>query len=458
MFQRMFAVVALVVVLTCGSSFAANHLELAVQGPFEIGFTSFVLTDSSRPGDGDAFLNRPIPVYVWYPVDPESIDSSTPEAVYPLDPLYVTSLAATSGNWEAYGMDPAYQEPDPSSAGPFPLLMFSPGWGAPAWMHTSIGTRLASHGFVVAIVYHFGDQWWPWEPPYDNLALASWNRPRDVSFTLTELLNRNAMPGNLLHELLMPDAVAAGGWSLGGYASMVLAAGDDSVCDKFYEPGMEWTLPLPDGLCGPSPPDPRIKAIVPLDGSNQLLYFEELARVRIPAMGIGEEWGYLELTDPEFASWQARQHAAFSGHPRYRVDVFNTNHQSFSDTCEGVRVLGDLGLLSADDVAGLLALFCDGMTPSAEVHTLVNQYLIAFLKAHLRGQNRYQRLLTPGYALTRQPLIEFFVNEKRSPNSIDDDWPDDFIYFMHQPGSETAHAAKNPHGVLNVSRILEPQR
>ena len=319
-----------------------------------------------------------------------------------------------------------------------------------------VGTRLASHGFVVAVVYHSGDQFWPWEPPFDNLALASWNRPRDISFALTDLLNRNATPGNLFHGLVMPEAVAAAGWSLGGYASMVLAAGDDSVCDKFYEPGMEWTLPLPEGLCGPSAPDPRIKAIVPLDGSNQLLYFTELARVQIPAMGMGEEWGFLAL-DPDWASWQARQHAAFSGHPRYRVDVFNTNHQSFSDLCEGVQILGDLEIFSPDDVAFYLANLCDGFTPSGEVHTLVGQYMAAFLNKTLSGNNRYQRLLTPGYALTRQPLLEFFTNEQRSPQSIDEDWPDDFIYFMHQPGSETAHAAMNPHGVLGVSRALEPR-
>jgi predicted dienelactone hydrolase len=436
---------------------AADPSELALAGPYEIGFTSFVLSDPARPGDGDAFGVRPIPVYVWYPVDPDSIDESSAQAVYPLDPLYLTWLTSISADWEVYGMDRAYHEPPPSAAGPFPLLVFSPGWGAPAWMHTSIGTRLASHGIVVAVVYHFGDQWWPWEPPYDNLALASWNRPRDVSFVLTELLQRNQTPGELLNGTIRPDAIASGGWSLGGYASMVLAAGDDSVCDKFYEPGMEWTLPIPDGLCGPSLPDHRVKAIVPLDGSNQLLYFTELARVRVPAMGMGEEWSYLAL-DPPWASWQARQHAAFSGHPAYRVDVFNTNHQSFPDICEGVQVLGDLGIYSPDLVALYLSLLCDGMTPSGEVHTLVGQYLVAFLKGNLLGNKAHERLLTPGYALTRQPLIEFFVTEKRSPQSIDEDWPDDFIYFMHQPGSEKAHAAKNPQGVLGVSRLLEQRR
>ena len=452
--QYIFALFTLAFVVICVPSFAANPAELALAGPYEVGFTSFVLSDSSRPGDGGPFADRPIPVYVWYPVDPGSIDSSTPQAIYPIDPLYLTFLTTTSENWEAYGIDRAYQEPDPSADGPFPLLMFSPGWGASASMHTSVGTRLASHGFVVAVVYHFGDEAWPWEPDYDPLPLASWNRPRDISFALTDLLSRNATSEDLLYGLVMPEAVAAAGWSLGGYASMVLAAGDESVCDKFIEFGMG---PFPDWLCGPSPPDPRIKAIVPLDGSNQLLYFTELARVRIPAMGMGQEWGQLAL-DPDLASWQARQHAAFSGHPAYRIDVFNTIHQSFSDICEGAQVLGDVGLFTPDDVAWYLANFCDGYTPSAEVHTLVGQYMVAFLDKTLLKENRYKRLLTPGYALTRQPLIEFFNNEKRSPNSIDEDWPDDFIYFMHQPGSDTAHAAKSPNGVLGVSRALEPQR
>ena len=452
-----FIIVASIATLT--SVFAADPAELGVKGPFEIGFTSFILTDTSRPGDGGPYPNRPIPVYVWYPVDPQDVSSSTPLAEYPLDPLYdpYGLGVSTSADWEAYGLDRAYQEPAPSQEGPFPVLVFSPGWGAAAWFHTSVGTRLASHGFVVAVVYHFGDQMWAWEPPYDHIALASWNRPRDVSFVLTDILNRNQTPGDLFDGLLMPDKIAASGWSLGGYAAMVLAAGDDLVCDIFYEPGWEWAGPVPDGLCYPTPPDPRIQAIVPLDGSNQVLWFTELARVAIPAMGMGEEWSYLAL-DPPWASWQARQHAAFSGHPAYRVDVFNTNHQSFSDLCEGHQVLGDLGILSPDDVAYVLALLCDGMTPSGEVHRLVTQYTLAFLKTNLLGESGYQSMLTPGYALRREPLIEFFVTERRNPHSIGDDWPDDFIYFMHQPGHETSHAAMNSQESLPVVRAGFPLR
>lgn len=437
-----------VLLVLAAPALAARVPDPGQKGPFEVGLTSYLLTDAARDGDGLTYPHRPIPVYVWYPVDPATIGGSTPEAVYALDPLYAVVPNAVSSDFEKYGLDRAYQEPAPSSRKPFPLLMFSPGWGAAAWLHASVGVRLASHGFVVAVVYHFGDQWWPWEPPFDPLAVASFNRPRDVSFALTDLLQKSSTPAHLLRGLIRPDQVAAGGWSLGGYASMVLAAGDDSVCDTLY--GIPDLEDPPDWTCAPSLPDPRIKAIVPQDGSNQVLHFAELARVRVPAMGLGEEWNM--VTD-----WQARQHAAFSGHPSYRVDVFNTNHQSFSDLCEGFQVMGDLGLLDSGSLSFLLGLYCDGFTPSAEVHRLVNQYTIAFLKTNLAREPGYHDILTPGWALTKEQVIEFFVTERKSPRSIDADWPDLFVYFPHQPGSAQARAEKNPKATRPVPRLSHGQ-
>jgi predicted dienelactone hydrolase len=72
--------------------------------------------------------------------------------------------------------------------------MFSPGWGCPAYFTNFIAARLASHGFVVAVIYHYGDGCWSWEP-WDHLAVASYNRPRDVSFLLTDLLQKNQAAG-----------------------------------------------------------------------------------------------------------------------------------------------------------------------------------------------------------------------------------------------------------------------
>lgn len=406
-------------------------------GPYEIGFIQFVLWDESR---SSVLGVRPVAVHVWYPVDPEDVDASSDEAWYPLDPVLGFVPATPSSLWETYGFDHAYAEPPASSAGPFPIVLFSPGWGAPAWSAVFMGTRLASHGFVVAIAYHWGDATWPWEP-LDPLAVAALNRPVDISFMLDHLLARNGTPGDLLENAIDPDQIAAAGWSLGGYAAMVLAGGDDSVCDKFFELGLPDT---PPETCVPALPDPRVQALVALDGSNQMLWFDELARIEIPTLGIGQEWSTLYANGgPDWASWQARLHAASQGHPAYRVDVRNALHGTFGSICEGARLLFDIGIIDEVFFEYLAQLYCSADIPTLEAYRLITKYSIAFLKTHLAGEPGYQHILTPGFALTTEPDIEFFVTERGNGAAQDEDWPDDFWYFMHQPGSDRAHVATN---------------
>ena len=97
----------------------------------------------------------------------------------------------------------------------------------------------------------------------------------------------------------------------------------------------------------PSLPDPRIKAIVLLSASDYMLKVSELARVRVPALILGEEWDSLVNAfppNPRFESQHARTHAAFSGHPNYRVDITGANHHSFADTCNAMILLEARGI------------------------------------------------------------------------------------------------------------------
>ncbi len=445
---RLLGICCLVLLLagSASSKNPATYHDPGQIGPYAVGFTSFVLIDTTRNTDTGG---RPVAVYLWYPVDAADITASTPEAVYPLDPVSGIFPPIMSSDWEAHGFDPAYQEPPVSTQGPFPLVVFSPGWGAAAWSEIFIGTRLASHGMVVAVAYHWGDGFWAWEP-LDHLAVAALNRPQDISFMLTALLDMNGTDGNLIHGAINPDQVAAAGFSLGGYAALVLAAGDDSVCDKIIELGYPDT---PSETCVPSPPDSRIKAIISLDGSVQGLYFYELARITVPTLGIGEEWSTLEmLYGPEYASQQARLHAASQGHPSYRVDLAEADHMAFINMCQAGDVLYDCGLIDDATRDFFHDYFCSAPIPPEVAQQLITTYMIAFLKANLAHVPGYQHILTPGYAL-KEPYIEFFVTEKRNPQSIDEDWPDTFIYFMHQPGSEQAQAAKDPDCQLPIFRM-----
>jgi dienelactone hydrolase len=434
--------------------------DLNLPGPFSVGHTSFILVDDARqtvdyityPNPPFVEISRPIPVHLFYPAD---LGSSPTPAIYPLDQIHFAfpPFLTSSTEWEAQGIDPAFQEPAASAEGPFPLVLFSQGWGGPALSSLYIGTRLASHGFVVALIYHYGDGVMPYEP-FDNLAVAAMNRPLDVSFTLTRLLERNETTGDLIYQLIDPEKVAASGWSLGGYAAMALAAGDDLVCDKAIELGY---IEEPDSTCVASPSDERISAIISLDGTTPLLYFDELARITVPTLGIGQEWSTLASTlPPPWESIQARLHAASQGHPAYRIDLQGALHQTFSNMCEALPLLDSRGLIGTffpGTYEEWEAAYCGAPLPTGEAHRIVTKYMIAFLKKNLAGESGYQPILTPGQASIDESMVEFFVTEKRNPYATDEDWPGTYMYFMHQPGSEQAKADKNPTQTLPVSYI-----
>lgn len=426
------------------------------KGPYEVGFTSFIAVDGSRSSDGallylpdgPKYPGRPVRILVWYPADPTSV-SGMPEAVYPLDPVYGRAHA-TSSMFEKYGFDGAYQEPPVSSAAPFPLLIFSPGANGNPLSHAWLGARLASHGFVVAVPYHWGDRYFLGGEPLYVPAVAAVHRPRDLSFALTTLLAHGGSPDDLLHGAVRPDQVAAAGWSLGGYAAIVLAAGDDVVCDVL--------VGAPASTCIESPADPRFRAIVTFDAVGHALHWSELARARVPSLVMGREWSILAALvaagqDNALLTSVARPHGAFGGHPNIRVDVSNTNHQSFSGFCELNEVLHDLGILPDPEYLRRKTNTCTGIAAPTEVHRLLAQYVIAFLRTALAGDPGLDYYLTPGWALTRESLAEVFVTEKRNPNAAEDECligasgcpdPQLFLYFPHQPGSEQARAEKDP--------------
>jgi hypothetical protein len=433
-------------------------------GPYAIGHSSLEYEAPVRAWDLEPSNPRRLPVEVFYPVDPRTISPSTPQAVYPLDPINGVWPETVSADWEPYGVDRAYERPSPSARKPFPLLVFSPGLGTPIWCHNFLAARLASHGFVVAVIYHYGDAFFPWER-WDGLGVTGANRPFDVSFVLDRLLEQNATLGHPLAGLINPGLIAASGWSYGGYAATALASGVDDVGWDIENNILAELndMEAPPGSHVPVPRDPRVKAIVPLDGSSWVLQFHELARVSVPAMGLGEEWSMLEQDMgwlEGFVSWQARQHAAFQGHPNYRVDVTDTWHGSFSNMCEGLTLVIEKGFDRIYEpgyewlpymIEGNRAWACGAPLPSSEANRVVAKYMVAFLRAHLVGEPGYQSLLTPGAALKNSPKVEFFVTEKRNSSSIDEDWPDYFWYFPHQPGSEQFKAEKNPKGPLPVA-------
>jgi predicted dienelactone hydrolase len=246
------------------------------------------------------------------------------------------------------------------------------------------------------------------------------NRNRDVSFAITELLVKNDASGELLQGVIDPSSIAASGHSLGGYTAYALAGGDDELCDALWATNYAGdSLPEPQFTCVPAPSDPRIRAVVSLDGSSQLLRYQELARISVPSLIMGETVehvsGYNSMpADPNLGRFIARPHAAVNRSDSPRVDVTTANHVSFTNWCDELKIMSSLGV----DTSGLPG---NGAYPCVAQNTfdpannpatrqIVTTYMLAFLNTQF-GRADDAWMLTADYAAQNQPLVEFFDSE-----------------------------------------------
>lgn len=417
----------------------------AAPGPFAAGFRYLVLEDPSRTDDRGGV--RSIPVHLWYPVDASAVGPGTPEAVYPLDPIYAPGNTATSTELEAFGIDRAW-DATPSGQGPFPLLLLSPGWSQDPTFYAYYGARFASHGFVVAGLTHAGDGDFMTGSGV-HPAKVIHDRPRDLSFALSRLLDQLGSGKGRRHGLVDRNAVAAMGHSIGGYAALAVAGGDDDSCDAINEAlGDTYAGPWCQGFMA----DPRFRAVILLDASDWALRWHELARVEVPIITLNTD------TD-SFAAFcpgaNARSHAAHASDVNLRVDVIHSNHQSFTRWCDEVPLLQSKGIIDAATSDFLTSMFCsdpdpaNGGFPRVDPHLVsevTSELAVAFLKTHLAHEPGYRRYLTPRWAWNNRQQVGLFTTEEGGESHFGPNSPclppgsagDQFDYYwrMLAPGGD----------------------
>lgn len=264
----------------------------AAPGPHPVGVRTLALSDPSRSnptGTGP----RALVTEIYYPSTPDAIAGVARDVVDLLGiPLFPT---------------PTYRDVA-RAPGRLPLLVYSPGGGEPRFVHLLLVAHLASHGYVVAAVDHQGNDLL--DPAGDPDTIV--NRPRDVSVLVDQLLAFDATPGDFLETALDADRIGMIGHSLGGYTAFALAVG-----------------PFTLGTFT----DPRIRAIMPLDGSAQYFAADAPAifgTIAVPTLLFGGSLSpFLEpLTKAVFDNVPGGPPAvAFA-------DLRDAGHLTFTDICE----------------------------------------------------------------------------------------------------------------------------
>jgi dienelactone hydrolase len=275
-----------------------NMGPTAEPGPAPVGVRTLELVDPSRQNPAGTGP-RTFPVEVYYPSTTAAVAGVARDVVT----VFSIELFPT----------PTYRDVA-RAPGTFPLIVYSHGSGGIRFENLAVAVHLASHGYVVVAADHPGDTLLD-SGDEENVILA--NRPRDVSFLIDRFLAFDAEPGNFFADAIDPDRIAVTGWSFGGYTALALAAGSFSL-GTFT--------------------DPRVKAIMPLDGSVWI--FEPDVPGLYPTIGVPTLLLGASLS-PDIAPGLQQMFdglspaSGFVGWANFLLGA----HSSFADNCEVPEVL-----------------------------------------------------------------------------------------------------------------------
>jgi dienelactone hydrolase len=287
--------------------------DIGTPGAYQVGHRRMTFFEPAHTGPaGQALGQRALVIVIWYPV-----------------------ARRTAGS--------------PAAHGPFPLVLFAPGFMQCGAEYGDLLRAWAGAGYVVAVVNFPRTDCTVGAAAYEPDLV---NQPQDMSYTLSRLLALSAAPHDALSGLLNQRDVAAAGQSDGGDTVAALAA--DTCCTDHrlkavaVLSGQEWPTMPGRWFGNPAPP---------------VLFVQGTAdTINLP-------WTSLQL-------YRADQAKA-----RYYLDLFGANHMiPYMGTNPVERlvarvtlaffdryVLGQAGALATmtqeGNVSGIAALVSGGQLP-----------------------------------------------------------------------------------------------
>ena len=385
---------------------AGSTVQLGEPGPYGVGIRRLSLVDESRHDpltDGP----RKLVTEIWYPIDPaegaatndggESSQATFTEFFAPhretarkvVEYFGDGDLEAVERRFRSRGVRDA-----PLRKGSYPLLIFSHGNGGLRHQSVFQMDHLASHGYVVASPDHTGNAA---VTPHEERAVeydrrgrerSAKNRPLDVSFLITQLLEGAAKEDSWSEGCLDGDRVGVLGHSFGGYTA-----------------------------CRVAETDRRVRAILPMT----VAYGKPVSVPVLVFLAGRDRTVGVAGNAVSYSYWMSA-----SG-PKYFVNLRRGGHFSFSDMDLIDPAFGDGAWWPSQAAeAGEEAEFLD----ARRAKRIINHYTLAFFDRHLRGD------------LSREAVLV---------HSVDEDEVLVEVAPSSQDAAEKSPAPAEPHRVLIVT-------
>ncbi len=302
-------------------------------GPYAVGVRTLTLD-----------VDPPREVEVWYPAvagSEQGVERDTYESLESLPEDLVDPIRTAFPDLNSVIEMTAYRDLPISEDGPFPVVLFSHGFGGFRQANSMLCAGIASWGFVVASMDHL-------ERGLAEVALPGTfpgeDRDEEHLLLLVDELDRaNGTAGGVFEGAIDASRVASTGHSAGGSASF-------AILD-----------------------DPRIDTVIGFAGA------------RVPENQAGKPVMQI-VAAKDIASTVERNREVFDqlSPPKRLVIVAETGHNTFTDQCPGIRELGGLASLPLPIPPDLVRLGDDGCTELEYPAELAYGIYQHFAVAHLR--------------------------------------------------------------------------
>lgn len=343
----------------------------APDGPYAVGTEIYRWTDTARdePHTADTADHRSVIAQVWYPTSLRSASSGNARVPYidGTDRLPAEVSGVPSFLLRRYHQIDSHAEasaPLGRGARAWPVVIFSPGYGAARAMNTGLATQLVSRGFVVVVLDH------PFESGVTQLPDGSVvgtqeifpRGPNDRRGYMEEQQRvRTADIRFVIDQLARPDALSE--TLRGGVTSGVIDVSKVAVIGHSFGGAVSAMVMSEDA---------RVVAAVNIDGTPYGdLPDRILTRPFLLLQSDLDEAPHGEIFHTGNGKLLTNMTA-----PGYRYELKRANHYSFSDALFYVASPG----------RWLLAQMIGGGRGPAETHRATADLLAAFLAGPLTGE------------------------------------------------------------------------